>query len=98
MRAYADNLESIPEGDLPGELAGDFLSLRSRMTSVKPFTHESPICASVRKMSADEASACAKTVVSMYSLLMRRDPIDQVDEKVVEEDAQVPPFLVKSAS
>lgn len=99
MRAYADNLESIPEGELPGELATDFVSLKTRMTAVSPFSNETAICASVRKMSADEASACAKTVVSMYSLLIRGGPVDdQVPEDREEPDVTVPPFLVKSVS
>lgn len=98
MQAYSDNLESISEDELPGELSGDFASLKTRMTAVKPFSNETAICASVRKMSAHEASACAATVVSMYGLMMRRGPLNQAAEKPKEADVKIPPFLVKSVS
>ncbi len=97
MRAYSENLESLSEGDLPGELARDFHELKNRLTSVQPFNNETAICASVRKMSAMEASDCAISVVSMYGRMLQRAPSDQLTEST---DAQpgVPPFLVKSAS
>lgn len=97
MRAYSENLESLSDGDLPGELARDFSALRSRLTSVQPFNNESAICASIRKMSAMEASDCAISVVSMYGRMLRRSPSDQLAEST-EIQSGVPPFLVKSAS
>ena len=67
------------------------------MHRVSPLNGEGPICASVRKMSVDEAAECAVSVVSLYGQLSR---LDSGEDNVLPLDAQeteiVPPFLVKS--
>jgi hypothetical protein len=67
------------------------------MNRVLPLNGEGPICASVRKMSVEEAAECATSVVSLYGEISRLGdsgqellPLDAKEPKVV------PPFLVKS--
>jgi hypothetical protein len=67
------------------------------MNRVSPLNGEGPICASVRKMSVEEAAECAVSVVSLYGEIARLGdsgqailPLDGKEQEVV------PPFLVKS--
>jgi hypothetical protein len=67
------------------------------MNRVTPLNGEGPICASVRKMSVEEAAECATLVVSLYGEISRLGdsgqellPLDGNEPKVV------PPFLVKA--
>ena len=97
LKAYEENLLSITESDLPGDLKRDFSELKNRMSRVQPTMDEGPACATVRKMSSQEASRCAISVVSMYGEMLRRlGDDDHRDEGIRKE--QVPPFLVKTAS
>ena len=67
------------------------------MTAVAPLNGEGPICASVRKMSLDEASACAARIVTLYGELAKANDTIQVALPLPENDEiRVPPFLVKS--
>jgi hypothetical protein len=91
QRAYEENLATLSEDDLPGDLHGDFFALRSRMTSVPPVTGEGPVRATVRKMSTKEASHCAVAVISMYGEMIRRSA------NATRRDEAVP-YLVKTAN
>ena len=97
IKAYEDNLGEISEDELPKSVAKTFSELRHQMHRVSPLNGEGPICASVRKMSVDEASECAVLVVSLFAELAR---LNSSDDKVLPLDAHksemVPPFLVKS--
>ena len=97
IRAYEDNLGEISEDELPKSLKKTFSELRDQMHRVSPLNGEGPICASVRKMSVDEASECAVSMVSLYGELLR---LDDGSDTLVPLDSQepevVPPFLVKS--
>ena len=66
IKAYESNLVAINEDELPILLRQSFADLRRQMHSVTPLNGEGPICASVRKMSLNEASKCAASIVSMY--------------------------------
>lgn len=97
IRAYEDNLADISEDELPASVRRDFVELKQQMYRVSPLNGEGPICASVRKMSIDEAAQCAVAVVGLYSEIAGLSesaphalPLDS-DERV-----GVPPFLVKS--
>jgi len=60
---------------------------------------EGAIRASVRKMSAREASACAITILSLYSDMLQLSDGAQASLPLNGEESQVvPPFLVKSVS
>ncbi len=99
IRAFEDNLAGIPEEELPGDLKQDFCDLKSCMTAVEPLLDEGPTSASVRKMSARDASDCAIRVVSMYGEMLKRVTVDS-DTTSADAllDENISPFLVKTAS
>ncbi len=97
MKAYEDHLTEISEDELPVAAKQAFADLKHNIYRVTPLKGESPISASVRKMSVGEASECAASVVTVYGEIVRyRDgaqaslPLDRNDQ------VGVPPFLVKS--
>lgn len=99
IRAYQDNLDSIDDLELPVTLKETFAELKSRMYTVTPLKGEGAIRASVRKMSAREASACAITILSLYSDMLQLSDGAQASLPLNGEESQVvPPFLVKSVS
>ncbi len=98
IKAYEDNLGSVSEDELPIVVKQMFADIKHLMNRVTPLKGESPVCASVRKMSVEEASECAVSIVTVYSEISRLGgnsqallPIDASDKKVV------PPFLIKSS-
>lgn len=97
IKAYEENLVAINEDELPISVKQPFADLRRQMHSVTPLNGEGPICASVRKMSFDEASECAGSVVTLYGQIARIEDSVQGTLPLTElEEARVPPFLVKS--
>jgi len=98
IKAFEDNLDEISEDDLPIALKQSFADLKYQMYRVAPLNGEGPVCASVRKMSIEEASECAVSLVSMYADLMRHSGHGQAPLPLGPEDRPaVPPFLVKSS-
>jgi hypothetical protein len=97
IKAYEDNIAGINEDELPVALKQCFTDLRSQMYGVTPINGEGPICASVRKMSFDEASECAASIVTIFGEIARLQDDTQVSLPLTASDeARVPPFLVKS--
>ena len=97
IKAYEENLVAINEDELPISMKQSFTDLRREMHSVTPLNGEGPICASVRKMSFDEASECAASVVTLYGQITRLQDDTQASLPLNEADeARVPPFLVKT--
>ena len=97
IKAYEDFLLDINEDELPISMKQAFVDLRRQMYCVTPQNGEGAICASVRKMSFDEASDCAASVVSLFGEISRNQSETQVALPLDEiADARVPPFLVKS--
>ena len=97
IKAFEDNLVEIHEDELPIALKQSFADLRHDMHRVTPLNGEGPICASVRKMSLDEASEIAGRIVSLYGEIARRRDDLQTSLPLTEADEmRVPPFLVKS--
>jgi hypothetical protein len=97
MKAYEDHLTEISEDELPVAAKQAFADLKHQMYRVTPLKGESPISASVRKMSVGEASECAASIVTVYGEIVhfsdgaqRSLPMDRADQ------VGVPPFLVKS--
>ena len=97
IKAYEENLGSISDEELPIALKQTFSDLQHQMNRVLPLNGEGPICASVRKMSVEEAAVCASSVVSLYGEISRLGdsgqemlPLDGTEQRAV------PPFLVKS--
>jgi hypothetical protein len=97
IKAFEDNLVDIHEDELPIAMKQSFADLRHDMHRVTPLNGEGPICASVRKMSLDEASEIAGRIVSLYGEIARRRDDLQTSLPLTEVDeTRVPPFLVKS--
>lgn len=97
IRAYEENLAEINEDELPITVRESFADLKNQMYRVTPLNGEGSICASVRKMSIDEASECATTLVALYREIMTLTESSQVRlTSDGEERVGVPPFLVKS--
>ena len=97
IHAYEDNLVGINEDEMPVAMKQSFTELRSHMHSVVALNGEGPICASVRKMSCDEASDCAALVVILFREISRLQDDTQASLPLTHGDeARVPPFLVKS--
>ena len=97
INAYEDNLGAINEDELPIAVKQTFSDLKHQMNRVIPSNGEGPICASVRKMSVEEAAECSALVVALYGEIARHGDSGQA---VLPLDSQersgVPPFLVKS--
>ena len=97
MRAYEDHLVEIPEDELPIAMRQGFADLRREMHCVSPANGEGPICASVRKMSVQEASEAATTIVTLFRDVVRMADDTQTDLPLTDADeTRVPPFLIKS--
>lgn len=97
ISAYEDNLDSIDEEDLPIPVKQSFADLQHLMHRVTPINGEGPICASVRKMSVDEANQCAQLMVDLYGDMIRHSDSGQAALPLqIDDRAPVPPFLVKS--
>ena len=98
MNAFGDHLDDIDEEELPEPIRQAFANLRLEMYRVTPLNGEGPICASVRKMSADEAGDCAVSVVSLYREMIHHSDHAQVDLPLDHGNhTAVPPFLIKSS-
>jgi len=69
VSAFDENLAHLPIEELPEIIRPRFESLRRTMLSVKPLGVESPVLASVRKMSTVDANRCANQIVEMFSEL-----------------------------
>jgi len=97
IKAYEEYLVEIHEDELPITMKQSFVDLRLEMHRVTPLNGEGPICASVRKMSLDEASECAGRIVTLYGEIVRlRDDLQTSLPLNDGEEVRVPPFLVKS--
>ena len=97
IKAFEENLADIHEDDLPIAMKQSFADLRHDMHRVAPLNGEGPICASVRKMSLDEASECAGRIATMFGEISRYGEDVQSALPLGDEDeVRVPPFLVKT--
>jgi len=97
IKAWDEHLVEIHEDELPIALKQTFADLRHEMSRVTPLNGEGPTCASVRKMSLDEASDCAGRIVTLFGELVRGGDDVQVSLPLADGDeVRVPPFLVKS--
>ncbi|MBT8102321.1 MAG: hypothetical protein KJO95_05085 [Gammaproteobacteria bacterium] len=97
IKAYEEHLNDIDEDELPIAMKQPFTDLRQSMHRVTPLKGESPVCASVRKMSPQDASECAAQVVALFGELSRlRDDAAAALPRGNDEKVRVPPFLIKS--
>lgn len=97
IKAYEEHLDDIDEDELPIAMKQAFADLRLSMHRVTPLKGESQVCASVRKMSPEDASECASQVVALFGeLSILRDDLPAGLPRSDEDSPRVPPFLVKS--
>ena len=61
----------LPDQDIPDSIRERFDNLRGAMHSAKPINGETPALASIRKMALADAARHAKTIVAMFSELVR---------------------------
>ena len=97
ISAYEDNLDPIEEDELPTPVRQSFADLNHLMHRVTPTNGEGPICASVRKMSVEEANQCAQLMLDLYSDMIRHSDSGQAALPLqIDDRPSVPPFLIKS--
>ena len=98
VKAYEDNLAVIEVEDLPIAVKQSFADLRHMMSRVDAVVkREGRICASVRKMSVEEADECAHKIIDLYADMIRYS--DNAQESLplqFGDRAAIRPFLVKS--
>jgi hypothetical protein len=96
-KAFEEHLADINDEDLPIAVKQTFADIRQQMYQVAPLNGEGAVCASVRKMSLEQASSCAESLVSLYGELLRNSDRGQRSLPLGQEERSgVPPFLVKS--
>ena len=97
IKAFEENLVDIHEDELPIAIKQQFADLHHEMFRVSPLNGEGAICASVRKMSLDQASDCAGRIVTLFrETVSQRDDMQGSLPLNDAEETRVPPFLVKS--
>lgn len=96
IRAYEDNLAYIEDDTLPADVRGPFAELGRRMKQVEPLNGEGPICASVRKMSIDEADDCARKIIDLYGDMIRATLSDEAALPLKIDDRSVSAVLVNT--
>ena len=98
ISAYEEHVDMLGEEDLPIVAREAFADLRDKMYRVAPLNGEGPVCASVRKMSVEEASACAVSIVELCHEVARLESEVQAPPPAIDSDVvdPVPPFLVKA--
>ncbi len=70
-QAWITELEDIGISELPAQLRPDFRRLREAMSAADPLPHESAAKASVRKMSARQATQQTLRILSLSQELIR---------------------------
>jgi len=82
IRAFGEHLGDLDGADLPPALRAGFSDLQSAMSCRVPAGTETPVQASVQKMSAAEAGEYAGTIVELYAALLgqleRAEPLKVV--------------------
>ena len=97
IQAFDENLAAIEDADLPLPINQSFAELRQMMSQVEPSNGEGTTCASVRKMSGEEAHYCAHKIIDLYGDMIRH--ADDAKETLPlhgQGQPPVPPFLVKA--
>ena len=99
IKAFEDNLAHIEDDTMPSALRESFLDLSHLMNQVEPLNGEGPICASVRKMSIDEADECARRILDLYGDMVRVSINTEAGEAIplqVEDRQVATPVLVNT--
>lgn len=95
--AFEENLREIDAATLPLPVREPFADLCRKMAQVAPMNGEGSICASVRKMSIEDAHNCAQQLVDMYAdLILTAGDSQEAQPMVVDDADDVPAMLLKS--
>lgn len=71
--AFSKHLAELDSAELPRSVRLEFEALRRDMTCVKPLRGETPVIATVRKMSNDEAGRHAQRIVRLLGSVSAED-------------------------
>ena len=71
ITAYVDQLETLPEEDVPEAIRPRFEALRKAMNAVPANEKETAVQVSVRKMSPADAARFTRSIVTMLGELVR---------------------------
>ena len=97
VQAYEESLTFIDDDLMPGDLRPSFADLRRTMNQVAPLNGEGPICASVRKMSIEEADECAHRIIDIYGDMVRLSASAEENLPLhIEDKPASTPVLVKA--
>lgn len=97
IEAFERHLADIDDDDLPITVKQSFADLRREMNRVAPSHGEGPICASVRKMSLEQAGDCAGRIATVFAEVARCQSDATPGARLGGKDEKhVPPFLVKT--
>ena len=91
VRAYSEYLEDVIDLDLPVSAGESLSELHGALHRVTPSGSETPIKASVQKMSTGEAAWHAGTILRLYIELLTQPR--RVEPLKVVETAPLPQFL-----
>ena len=80
IQAYEDSLAIIEDDEMPVALRQSFADLRLMMNQVDPLNGEGPICASVRKMSVEDADLRIRESQRPYEAIEQR--LTQIEQKL----------------
>jgi hypothetical protein len=87
--AYSLHLADVEDSSLPPALRRDFGDLQAALARVAPAGYETPVRASVQKMSPKEATAHAATIVKLHVELL--NAADRAEPLKVVTPARKPP-------
>jgi hypothetical protein len=98
IQAFENNLAHIDDDTIPIAVRESFAELNDLMNQVEPLNGEGPICASVRKMSIEEAGECARRILDLYGDMLgfAVDSEDALPIQIEGKQAVVAPILVKT--
>ena len=91
MRAYSEYVEDTLDMELPGSAGGALNELHAALHRVTPSGTETPVRASVQKMSTGEAAWHAGTILRLYVELLTQPR--RVEPLKVVETVPLPQFL-----
>jgi len=91
VRAYTEYLEDVLEVEIPVSAGGALNELHEALHRVAPSGNETPVKASVQKMSTGEAAWHAGTILRLYVELLTQPR--RVEPLKVVETVPLPQFL-----
>jgi hypothetical protein len=69
VAAFSKYLADVDSSELPRQVRGEFDALRRDLTRVRPLPGETPVVATVRKMSNEEAGRNAQRIVRLLGAI-----------------------------